>query len=894
MKKIIFIISILFYNHLFSQEKGIVVGRVLDSNNRNPLQSATVEAFRLSDNDRINFSVSNSNGWFHLLNIPLYDSVVIQISFTGYESFRDIVVLEEKQFTMNTVLLHAANKQMDTILIKARPPLMVIKKDTIEFTAAIFKTLPNAMAQDLLKKIPGLIIDDEGHLVFNGHAVNKILVDGKVFFNSDGRVALNNIPVDLIKKVQISVDDPPLNETGNNLVNQKTHTLNIRLKEGSKFFGNAKAARGTENRYDFSGLINRTREKEQLIWLAGWNNINKMDAMPSNISSVSAMMNGGGITRSLTSGLNYTRDYNNGTALRGVYEYARPVTILESVQERQQNILPDSSLFDVTQRQIEKTCNGHAVTMNLQKKSFYFNTSIFGLSLANKFNTHSTTTSDRGLLLNNLQNNYMAQGRQSRWETNMSFTRSFNNKDRSVWLQIGYGMQWHYDKDRNDAIMEFYKNNSIDSLSITRQLIERNDKNNFFYANVQYIEPLSKRLQWKLANNLILQQNKVNKTTWQLDGNGNKHNIDSLYSNSFVSSVLTNNVISGFIYEGKLLTTKIGLGLQLNSLYNNNRTHAEIMRNKQIRLVPEIEMAIGKKLEKENLTLNVRSHTDNPTREQLQPVADNTNLLYIKMGNPNLRSSVEYNIGLSYFKLLSLSSGSAFSVNWTYSQIANKIIPFVQYDSLGRQISWFVNINGIWSSNFTVSSNKLFKNDSHVFSIGTSSTVHFMHDRFYLNGLLSDVNIIYLLPTLHFRYTHENRIEVAIHYTPSYGRVKYEFNPMQNQKYWLQNITGSLDLYAFKRLTWKNNFSYRYNTSYSANFDKSSLLWNIELAWLCFKNKKGEIRFTSFDMLKQNRNISRIVAENYIENSESNNLQQFFMIGFYWQFSKLNQKKLPN
>lgn len=273
---------------LFGQQRGVVAGRVLDSASQKPLRDASIQVDRLEDNSRIGFSVSNVNGWFNLLNIPLRDSLVVQVSYAGHESYRGLLVLSEKRLTLDALYLAPGSKQLDEVVVQARPPLMVIKKDTIEFNAALFKTLPNVMAEDLLNKIPGLIIDDQGRLVFNGRPVNKILVDGKVFFNTDGQVAMKNIPVDLIKKVQIRVDEPTLREPANSIGAQKTQTLNIRLKEGNKFFGNARAAAGTDSRYDLAGLVTRSNEREQLSVLGGWNNVNKMGPVSGDASRLSS------------------------------------------------------------------------------------------------------------------------------------------------------------------------------------------------------------------------------------------------------------------------------------------------------------------------------------------------------------------------------------------------------------------------------------------------------------------------------------------------------------------------------------------------------------------------------------------------------------------------------
>jgi hypothetical protein len=892
VKKILIAIVLLFSCSLLpGQEKGIVQGRVLDSASKRPLETATITASRLADSSRIGTGVCNANGWFHVNDIPLHDSVVIEISYIGYSSFRGLLILNDNHFTMRSVLLHPAAKEMDTIIVKASPPLVVIKKDTIEFDASSFKTPPNAVANDLIKRIPGLTIDEQGRLIYNGRSISKVLVDGKVFFDNDGWVALNNIPVSLIKKVQISFDEAANSVQGAG-TDQKAQTLNIRLKEGKKYFGNVKAAGGTDKRYDLSGLVNQTKEKEQIGLLGGWNNINKTGILPPSGAGVTTLTDGGGITRTVMGSVNYNRDLTNETGLHAVYRFTNPVTFKELIQQRRQTVLVDSSLLSSTEQQYRNIGRTHSVNMNVQKKNSLFVTAaVSDITADNISATNTSTTGQRGALLNDLQSTYSSKSRETGWETNVTFVKPVNNKGRQVLLSATYGGQLKSTHDQNNAVTGFYKNNLPDSQAINRQTIEGNIRNDYLTTSLEFTQPVSKCVQWKTTNKLSLLWTDVDKTTWHVDADGNKQRIDSVYSNSFRSTILTNSTVSGLSYKANKWSGDVGVGIQYNSLYNLDRTHATGVRNRQINWVPAIEISTGKNPAMGSLSFKMNVSTVNPAREQLQPVADNTNPLNIKTGNPGLRAAVSYNTSINFYKMFSLRSGSAMSGNVAFVPVSNKIIPFVSYDSLGRQVTRFENVNGTWSLSSTVFGSTRLKSGRDIFMITTM--IFFIHDqnRLYLNGLLCGVQTASLAPSLFFRYTRGNSIEAAISYSPFYSKIHYEQNLVQNRSYWIQKINGSLDLYTFGRLKWKHNLSFIYNGSLPGNFDKSSIFWNMELAYLCFKNKNGEISFTAFDLLKQNRNINRTVAENYIEDSQANNLQQYFMVGFTWNFSKLQQSK---
>src|SRR5205085_4718616 len=141
-------------------------------------------------------------------NLPLDVPLRMMVTYSGYEAYRKEFTLTAKnnQLHFDSVLLIPTTKQLDEVMVFAERPPVMIRKDTIEFNASAFKTLPNALVEDLLKKLPGVQVDKDGNINVNGKAVNRILVDGKTFFGDDPKMAIRNLPANAIDKVQV-VDD---------------------------------------------------------------------------------------------------------------------------------------------------------------------------------------------------------------------------------------------------------------------------------------------------------------------------------------------------------------------------------------------------------------------------------------------------------------------------------------------------------------------------------------------------------------------------------------------------------------------------------------------------------------------------------------------------------------
>jgi hypothetical protein len=138
--------------------------------------------------------------------------------------------------------------------------------------------LPNALVEDLLKKLPGVQVDSDGNISVNGKAVNRILVDGKTFFGSDPKMATRNLPANIIDKVQVVDDKEELLRNGDDNLNNVGKVVNITLKKGVKkgWFGKVYVgAGGSDNRYETGGIANIFRDTLQMSFLGYANNLNK-------------------------------------------------------------------------------------------------------------------------------------------------------------------------------------------------------------------------------------------------------------------------------------------------------------------------------------------------------------------------------------------------------------------------------------------------------------------------------------------------------------------------------------------------------------------------------------------------------------------------------------------
>src|SRR5215212_3984822 len=278
MRRIIFLVIVMLFGCTALFAQGTIRGKLIDTASKSPLALATVTVFKASDTVLITYRLSNPEGEFKVPGIPLNVGCRVIISYSGYDAYRkEFTLTNDTPLDLGTIGLGGSSKTLDEVLVIAERPPVTVKKDTIEFNASSFKTLPTSLVEDLLKKLPGVQIDADGSISANGRKVNRILVDGKSFFGDDPKMATRNLPANVIDKVQVTEDKDEANRNTNGDLTNVGQVINLTLKKGVKkgWFGKMYAGAGTKERYEIGGIANIYRDTMQLSLLAFSNNLNR-------------------------------------------------------------------------------------------------------------------------------------------------------------------------------------------------------------------------------------------------------------------------------------------------------------------------------------------------------------------------------------------------------------------------------------------------------------------------------------------------------------------------------------------------------------------------------------------------------------------------------------------
>ncbi|MDE6134487.1 MAG: TonB-dependent receptor, partial [Muribaculaceae bacterium] len=251
-------------------------GSVIDAGTREALMQASVRVLAQRDSALVKGAVTDDNGRFSVAGLKA-GKYIVEVSYVGFNSAYRNISLGDSDMRLKPFELSESSLMLaEATVVGIRTPVKVME-DTVEFSAESYKTQPNAVVEDLLKRLPGVEVGSDGSITANGKTVSKILVDGKEFFSDDPTVASRNLPVDMVEKLQVVDRKSDLARITGVDDGEEETVINLTVKKDRKngWFGNAEAGYGTDGRYRGAFTVNRFWNGNQITLLGAANNINE-------------------------------------------------------------------------------------------------------------------------------------------------------------------------------------------------------------------------------------------------------------------------------------------------------------------------------------------------------------------------------------------------------------------------------------------------------------------------------------------------------------------------------------------------------------------------------------------------------------------------------------------
>ena len=719
---------------LQAQEEYEVTGQVTDSAGM-PLRNAMVVALTQADSVLTEYALTNGDGRFVIGDLPP-NRYILQVTLIGYANFRRDFEITDADVDAGTVDMTVMAVELDSLVVSVEHVPFINRGDTLSYNVLAFPTPPNAMVEDLLKRLPGIEVDTEGNIKAQGEDVENVLVDGREFFGKDPKVATRNLPAEAVKQVDVYDKQSDMAEFTGIPDGDDERTIDLKLREEAKrgYFGQASGGFGgdmntqarlgalarNELRYDGRFTLNRFSPTMQLSLNANTNNTNRSGYSMDGLGELMAMGGGGFIVEEMMAregfggggggfgdsrglGLNLSRDFGDKGWIRGSYS-------LNDSDNRQDRILQQQALFGANvasqiadSSQQESGNTGHRLNLNGQ----YAFSPGHQLRVRVNANTRSSTmdsfqqrvtrTAD-GQPLNTAVTNYDVNSSNWNGDARVTWRKRLGEGGRSIVAEFNSDLQ---DSDQVADLGSTITGESGGGSGgggATEDILQEQSNTGRSWNNtarISFTQPLGERYVMEVYGRGRTRAQDQDREVFDIVGGGLIRN-DELTS-GFERTYNYYNAGARFSRNSEKSWVTLGLSAQRSDLSGTIVDRDETISNGYTHLLGNLDLKWEVK-DGQFFGLGYSTSTREPSLNQLQPFVDNRDPINVYVGNPDLDPSYSHRLSTNYrffdqFSFVNFSTRAGFS--YTSDPIANSRV----FDDQGFQTISPINTDASWSVN---------------------------------------------------------------------------------------------------------------------------------------------------------------------------------------------------
>lgn len=885
-------------------------GVVAEQGSLEPLIQASVRLLAAKDSSIVKTAVSDIDGRFALQDIKA-GKYIVEASYVGYSAqTRDINL--QRNLRLDTLLLVPSSVMLkEAVVTGIRTPVKVME-DTVEFNADSYKTQPNAVVEDLLKRLPGVEVDSEGKITANGKSVTKILIDGKEFFNDDPTVASRNLPVNMVDKLQVVDRKSDLARITGVDDGEEETVINLTVKKGMNngWFGTVEGGYGTDDRYKASFNVNRFWNGNQITFLGGANNVNELGFGDGTAGRFRRFGGSTGVTSSRALGMNFNVGKEEIIRVGGDVMYSYSDRDTRRSTDRQYLFADSTSYYNSDRTSRDR---GHNVRMDLrvQWKPDSFNTVDFRPNFS--WNRNDSRSNESSLT-------------QAGDETRSPVTESLNaDASRGTSVEFGgtfiYNHRFRSKPGRSFSVFTNYRFSNVrersdsyswnrfflldESVDLYDQLTDSRTWSNSLRTRISWTEPIgdSKKGNFvTLAYSFSYRWNNSDRLTYDhpvewpdgWEGEpviGSELVFNEELSNRFRNTYMNQDIRAGYKHVSKKGSIDVGLSLvpqrsASTDLINDARS---IPVRNVLNIAPYLRFR-HKFSKQTSINAHYAGRSSQPSMTQLQPVADMTDPLNIVVGNPDLKPTFSHNVNLR-FQTFNPEAQRSIMAMLTANMTQNSIVSLTTFDkTTGGKTTTYCNVNGVWNARAMAMFSQPFRNKAFTFNnhlmafysrgVGFNNSERNVSGSFNINESFG----IAWRPTnleleLRPRYSYQH---VSNSLASQPGREVHNYGGMFNATY-----------YAPFGLVLGTDLNYTATSGYSAGYDTNEWMWNASVSYQFLRGRNATVSLRAYDLLQQRSNIQRNVTANYIDDSRYNSLTRYFMLSFTYKFTTFAAGEQP-
>ena len=926
-----------------AQER-LISGKITDRDTKDPVEQVTIQLLK-TDSTYVSGAISNERGLFHV-NAPANGKYLLKITSVGYKpTVKRIQISEDKNLAMGNVVIGADAIMLKGAVVTAMAQKVSLKEDTFVYNSAAYRTPEGSVVEELVKRLPGAEVSDDGTIKINGKEVKKILVDGKEFMTGDTKTALKNLPTSIIDKIKAYDEKSDLSKVTGIDDGEEQTVLDFGVKKGMNkgVISNIDLGVGNKNRYNMRGMGGYFANNNRFMLFANANNTS--DRGFGGGPGRGFWGGANGLNASKMIGANYNYELKDkfkfNTSLRWNHSDGDVWSSRSS-----ENFMGTSSSFSNSLSQSYSRSNSWNGNIRLEwmpdsMTNILFRPSISwsssdGLSGSQSASynkdPYTITTKDplseEGIeemekaeaMVNSQLTNGITYSDNNNINGMLQVNRKLGNKGRNITFRVDAKYTDNDSKSISLNNAKLYLVQTAEGKDSTYQTNRYNltpSKNYSYAGQLTYSEPLWKATFLQFSYKFTYSYSKSDRSTYDfskyaMNGDHEYRGWDS-YLNPFAGhledykddnqsrfSEYRNynhdiQVMMRFIRQKYNLNFGVMVQPQQSKYIQDYQgVHVDTVRN-VVNVSPTLDFRY-RFSKMSNLRINYRGTTSQPSISQLLDITDNSDPLNISMGNPGLKPSFTQNFRLFYNNFVqNHNKGIMTFVNFstTNNSISNK----VTYDeTTGGRITRPENINGNWNAMGAFMFNCSI-DSAGVWNINTGAHANYNNYVSYLSldkksdSQKNTTRSITWRQNLSFSYRND-WAEFSLDGTLTYNKAKNKLQPTSNLETWQFSYGPSMTLTAPWGTSLNSSLSINSRRGYNdSSMNTDEFVWNAQLSQGFLKGKPLTIMLQFYDLLRQQSTFSRAISATSRTDTEYNAINSYAMLHVVYRLNLFGGKE---
>lgn len=896
-----------------------VSGKIVDSDLNHPLKNTSVSVLRAKDSVLLGFTRVDEQGLFRLKNLPK-GSMLLMVTYPTYADYFEAFILDSAKTShdFGTLKLTLKATLLANVIIKGTAAAIKIKGDTTEFNASAYTIQPNSKVEDLLKQLPGIMVDKDGKITAQGQTVTKVLVDGEEFFGDDPTLVTKNIRGDMVDKVQLY--DKKSDQAAFTGIDdgKKDKTINIQLKEDKKngYFGKIDVAGGTDEYYQTQAMFNAFKGKKKLSLYGtlantgkvglGWNDAQKYGSSSFEVSDEGFFFSSGGgdaldsfsgnydnegLPTARNGGAHYDAKWNKDKESVNANYKIGSLNVNGNKNTITQNNLPTGTFNSTSDENLDNYLFRQKADVKYEVKLDTTSTIKIGIEgtlrkseTSSLFDARSVRGND--IRLNESHREIANDVDDKSFNGSLLWTKKMRKPRRTLSVNLSQALS---EKNGNGYLRSentYYDiTGALDSTSLINQNKDNLVKTSVFNSNIVFTEPLSRDFSLILNYGFGVNNSSSNLSSYNIGLQGENFGLDSAFSNNYKLNQILHQ--GGAIVNYKTSKTTLNFGTKVSevSFDQQNFYTGGTLNRSFFNWRPQVNLRYKLAAQK-NLGFNYNGSTEQPSIDQIQPIRINTDPLNITVGNPNLKPSFRHNISVNYSSYKVLSSQNIYGYA-SYNNTANPIVFNTVTDSAGKSTFNSVNIDR-HATSFSLYGGYSQKIKALDIVAGLNLGIERSTSYNYINTALNKLNSSTYTPTFYLYKTKEKKYDIYLSYGPQYRTNESSVQSNINDNGWGANGNGSFNIYLPGKFEIGAESQYEYRAaSQSFNTSFSRVILNGRLSRKFLKSDALKISVSGNDLLNQNVGFRRTAWGNVISQNSYTTIRRYFMASVSWDFSKM-------